>query len=230
MDETQEGFQIATLVVIVGIVLVIMAYALVFINPQIAFNPFKPALPPTATKAGLPPTWTPTPTNTPTNTPTFTRTFTPTPTDTPTNTPTNTPLATATRTRPPWTNTPRPPTASPYPYTVFRGRCEHSGGTFIEGYVTNPSGEESGTRVRLGTSPGGGEITTLITGSGPTPGRFTFVLQPQGPRPGTWYVWIVDAAGRALSDPNAGRIVTNDIRNGDDPNSCWRAEISFGRR
>lgn len=230
MDEVQEGFQIATLVVVVAIVIVIFYYVLVFINPQVAMNPFKPPLPPTPTRVGLPPTWTPTPTNTPTNTPTPTNTFTPTLTPTPTYTPTNTPIATATRTRPPWTNTPRPPTPSPYPYTVFRGGCFHSGGTFIEGFVTNATGEEAGARVRLGSSPGGGEIQTLTTGTGRSPGHYTFVLRAQGAQPGTWYVWIVDAAGKPLSDPFAARVDTNNIRNADDPAACWRAEINFGRR
>ncbi|MCI0477412.1 MAG: hypothetical protein L0Y55_14295, partial [Anaerolineales bacterium] len=141
---------------------------------------------------------------------------------------TNTPTITPSRTRPPWTNTPRPPTASPFFYNVVRGRCEHSGGTFIEGYVNSSQGPESGVRIRLGTSPGGGEIQTIT--SGDRPGHYTFVLNASGSRPGTWYVWIVDANGRAISDPNAGRVVTNDIRNGEDPNACWRAEINFERR
>jgi len=230
MDETQEGFQIATLVVVVMIVLVVMYYLMIFINPQVAMNPLKPPVSPTATRPGLPPTWTPTPTFTPTNTPTATPTFTATPTETPTSTPTNTPIATATRTRPPRTNTPKPPTPSPFLYSVIRGGCFHSGGTYIEGFVTNASGEEAGVRVRLGTSPGGGEIATIITGSDRSPGHYTFVIRAQGAQPGTWYVWIVDATGKPLSDPNAGRVVTNDIRNPDDPNACWRAEVNFGRR
>jgi len=230
MDETEELFQIATLVMVVAIVVVILFYLLVFLNPQVALNPLKPALPPTETRPGLPATWTPTPTNTPTYTPTPTSTHTPTATFTPTFTPTNTPIATATRTRPPWTNTPKPPTPSPFLYTVFRGGCFHSGGTFIEGYVTNAGGEEAGVRVRLGTAPGSGEVQTLTTGGGRSPGHYTFVIRAQGAQPGTWYVWIVDAAGKALSDPFATRVDTNNIRNSDDPSACWRAEINFGRR
>jgi hypothetical protein len=227
----EEFFQIATLVVVVLIVLACMGLALIFINPQVALNPLKPPIPTsTLVIAALPPTWTPTPTNTPTLTPTPTPTSTPTLTPTPTHTPTNTPVATPTRTRPPATRTPRPPTPSPWVYSVFPRGCQHSGGTFIEGYVTNPNGEEAGTRVTLGTAPGSGVIQTLITGSDRSPGHYTFVLSPNGPRPGTWYVWITDVTGRALSDPNAGRVVTNDIRNGDDPNACWQAFIDFARR
>ncbi len=231
MDETQEGFQIATLVVIVMIVLVVMYYLMIFINPQVAMNPFKPPVSPTATRPGLPPTWTPTPTFTPTNTPTATPTFTPTPTETPTRTPTNTPVATATRTRPPWTNTPRPPTASPYSYSVSYAGCFHSGGTFIEGYVNSATGPLSGIRIALGTSPGTNPSDIVYTeGSEGRPGHYTFVLRAQGSRPGTWYVWVADATGKPLSDPNAGRVVTNDIRNPDDPSACWRAEVNFARR
>ncbi|MDE3091225.1 MAG: hypothetical protein KGJ80_17795 [Chloroflexota bacterium] len=229
--QNEEGFQIATLVVVVLIALACMSFSLVFVNPQVAFNPLKPPLPmPTLLLAGLPPTWTPTPTDTLTPTPTNTPTSTPTLTPTPTNTPTNTPIATPTRTRAPRTNTPKPPPPSPFTYTVFRRGCQHSGGTFIEGYVTFPGGEESGVRVRLGSGPGGNEIQTLTTGSDRSPGYYTFILSANGARPGTWYVWIVDASGRPLSDPNAGRVETNAIRNGDDPNSCWQALIDFARR
>ncbi len=228
--QTDEIFQVATLVVAVLIVLVCMGYLLIFVNPQVALNPLKPPLPTSTLQlSALPATWTPTPTNTPTLTPTPTPTYTPTFTPTPTNTPTNTPIATPTRTRRPATRTPVPPTASPYIYSIVYNHCEHSGGTFIEGYTKNAQGEEAGVRVRLGTQPGSGEVQTLTTGSERSPGHYTFVLRDQGSRPGTWYVWVVDANGNPLSNPSAGRVVTNDIRNGDDPASCWRAEIHFER-
>jgi len=57
-----------------------------------------------------------------------------------------------------------------------------------------------------------------------------FVLNDRGSRPGTYYVWVVDGTGRAISNPSAGRVQTNDIRNSDDPSACWRAVVSFGRR
>ena len=233
-DAQEELFQYATLIMVVVIVIVIGFYAVIFLNPQTSLNPLKPPLPPTATPVPLPPTWTPTPTNTPTFTPTVTPTDTPTPTPTttptatPTATATNTPLATPTRTRPPRTNTPKPP---PFAFYVTNYSCQHSGGTYIEGWVTNSAGEEAGTQVNLGTTPGANVVDTRISGSGErSPGHFTFVLNANGPRPGTWYVWVVDASGKAISDPNAARVVTNDIRNGDDPNSCWRAEMTFVRR
>ncbi len=228
--QQQEGFQIATLVVAVVTIIVVLCYGLIFLNPQVALNPLKPPLPAMPTVAGLPPTWTPTPTNTPTATWTPTPTSTPTFTPTPTATPTETPTITPTRTRPPWTNTPKPPTPSPFGYLVVKRVCAHSGGTYIEGAVTGPLGEQAGVRVRLGRLPGGDEIQTLTTGSDRSPGWYTFVLRASGSTPGTWYVWIVDANGKALSDPNAGRVVTNDIRNGDDPNACWRAEVNFVKR
>jgi hypothetical protein len=214
---------------VVIIVIVCMGQLLIFMNPRIAINPFKPP-PPTGTPLPtFPATYTPTLTGTPTNTFTPTVTDTSTPTDTPTPIWTNTPTITPSRTRPPWTRTPIPPTASPYSYNVQRGVCEHSGGTYIEGYVNSAAGPLDGVLVRFATSPGGGDGQTLSTGAD-RPGHYTFVLNASGARPGTWYVWIVDSSGRALSDPNAGRVTTNNISNGDDPNSCWRAEINFGRR
>jgi hypothetical protein len=226
----EEFYQIATLVVVVLIVLVCMGAALIFVNPQSALNPLKPPIPTsTLVIAALPPTWTPTPTNTPTSTPTPTPTFTPTFTPTPTNTPTNTPVATPTRTRRPATRTPVPPTASPYIYSIVYNHCEHSGGTYIDAYAINGQGEQAGVQIRLGTQPGGGEIQTLTTGSGPTPGKVTFVLNANGSRPGTWYVWVIDSSGRPISNPSAGSVVTNNIKNPDDPSSCWRDEIHFER-
>lgn len=233
MQEPQEEFfQTATLVIAVVIVIVCMAQLLIFVNPRVAINPFKPP-PATGTPfATFPATYTPTETGTPTPTFTPTSTDTPTATDTPTplwtNTLTATPV-TPTRTRPPFTRTPIPPTASPFIYDVARGACEHSGGTFIEGYVNSTTGPIDGVLVRYGTTPGGNGNQTLSTG-GDRAGHYTFVLRESGALPGVWFVWIVDSSGRALSDPNAGRVVTNNISNGDDPNACWRAEINFARR
>lgn len=230
--QSDETFQVATLVVVVLIVLVCMSYLLIFVNPQVALNPLKPPIPTsTLVLAGLPPTWTPTLTDTPTLTPTPTSTDTPTLTPTNTSTPTFTPNATATRTRVPATHTPRPPTPSPWVYYEIpdaRGVCQHSGGTYIEGYVTNPSGEEAGTRVSLGTAPGSGVVQTITTGSDKSPGYYTFHLNDNGSRPGTWYVWIVDANGKALSDPNTARVTTNSANAGD-PSSCWQAFFDFAR-
>jgi hypothetical protein len=110
--------------------------------------------------------------------------------------------------------------------SVSRG-CQHSGGTYIEGTVSSLFGEVTGAHVSLGTSPGGNVIQTLVTGKDKSPGYYTFVIRANGPYPGTFYVWVTDTAGNPLSDPNNGRVVTNSIRSGDDPASCWQAFIDF---
>ena len=120
--------------------------------------------------------------------------------------------------------------SSPWAYIVNPRGCQHSGGTFIEGVVTNLYGEEAGARVILGTSPGANVIQTIITGSDRSPGYYTFVLNANGADPSTYYAWIADASGKALSDPNAARVTTNAIKNSDDPNSCWQAFVDFARR
>ena len=85
-----------TVVFLILTVLVLLCYLTIFLNPQIAFNPFKPPvlkLPSSAPKVAATelPTFTPPltypPTWTPTATPTATGTFTPRPTATPTFTP-----------------------------------------------------------------------------------------------------------------------------------------------
>jgi hypothetical protein len=226
MDDSHEVFQIPLLVVVGIIIVVCMCYGVIFFNPQASFNPFKPILPtPTFVVLVLPPTWTPTSTDTPTPTHTLTPTQVPSTTPTVTDTPTNTTVPTRTRTR-----TPRPPTPvpSPFVYNVRFLGCNHSGGTFIEGTVYGiGGGYESGARVRLSNAPGSGEIQTLVTGTDRTAGYYTFVINANGASVGTYYVWIVDGSGRAISDPNAGRVTINGIRNGDDPSSCWQAFIDF---
>lgn len=226
--QNEEGFQIATLVVAVVTVLVCMSYLLIFANPQVVLNPLKPPIPTlTLVVANLPSTWTPTPTFTPTDTPAPTDTLTPTPTATPTSVPTITP--TPTRTRVPFTRTPKPPTPIPWTYVPYLiESCHHSGGTYIEGYVTNSNGEESGTRVSYGSAPGANVIQTIVTGSDRSPGYFTFVLNSNGSKPGTWYVWISDAYGKALSDPN-GAVVTTNSLGATDPSSCWQVKYRFNR-
>lgn len=228
MDDSHEVFQIPLLIVVGVIVIVCMCYAMIFFNPQFAFNPFKPIVP-TATVLALvlPPTWTPTPTDTPT--PTLTLTATPTSTLTPTvtDTPPNTIVPTITRTR-----TPRPPTAvpSPYSYNTRLQSCQHSGGTFIEGTVyRNPSDRESGARVALGAGPGPGTGDVYYVTTNEI-GYYVHVINANGATPGTFFVWVADGSGRAISDPNAGRVQTNNIRNPDDPGSCWRAVVDFVRK
>jgi hypothetical protein len=224
-------------VVIVMIVLVVVAYLLIFINPRIALNPFKPPREVTPTLAvaalpALPPTWTLTPTNT------ATPTLTPTPTATPTLAPTLAP-ASATPTIAP-TATPRPPTRTPgpvaptpiplpYTYRPVIQSCTHSGSTQIKGRVTSGGGPVDGARVRLATSPDStgfvDEQTVRRDSDGST--IYAFVMSLGSLAPFNWYVWVVDAQGTALSDPNF-RVSMNDLPESD-PASCWLAVVNFAQ-
>jgi hypothetical protein len=111
--EEKKGLQPAqagSILFIVLTVIVLLCYAVIFINPQIVFNPFKPPMVafPTATMSAMAstPTLTPLPTSTPRQPfpPTWTPTATPTPTVTRTPTPTGTPI---------------PPTSTPAPLPPF---------------------------------------------------------------------------------------------------------------
>ena len=131
-----------TVLVLAGILGLVSAFAIIFVNPTTPMNPFPPqqlpdnlaqptkpsivlALPPTWTTTPLPPTFTPTITPSFTASPTLepTLTTTPIPTDTSTVTPTirvirrtstRTPTRTLTVTPSPQ-NTPEPPTSTPPP-------------------------------------------------------------------------------------------------------------------
>jgi hypothetical protein len=104
--------QTGSMLFIVLTVIVLLCYAVIYVNPQIMFNPFKPPavqLPtPTMAAMGEVPTPTPPPTNTPAQP--FPPTWTPTATATPTNT------------RPP-TATPTP-TSTPGPIPMFTSPCD----------------------------------------------------------------------------------------------------------
>ncbi len=237
-NTSEDGYQIATLVVIVLTVLVVIAYLLVFINPRIALNPFKPPREVTPTLAvaalpGLPPTWTPTPTDTatPTFTPTpiATPTLTPSPTYAPTNAPTLAPTA-----------TPRPPTRTPgsvaptpiplsYLYRPVIQSCTHSGSTQIKGRVTSGGGPVDGARVRRATSPDPAAVVEELTVRRDSDGSTTyaFVMSLGSLAPFNWYVWVVDAQGTALSDPTF-HVSMNDLPESD-PASCWIAVVNFAR-
>jgi hypothetical protein len=111
--EEKKGLQPAqagSILFIVLTVIVLLCYAVIFVNPQIVFNPFKPPAVafPTATLSAMAstPTLTPLPTSTPQQ---------PFP---PTWTPTATPTSTVTRTPTP-TGTPVPPTNTPAPLPPF---------------------------------------------------------------------------------------------------------------
>jgi hypothetical protein len=213
----EEGFQMATIVVVVLIVLVCMALALIFINPQVSLNPLKPPLVTVAVViAELPPTWTPTPTNTPTltatPTPTFTPTNTPTFTPIPTDTPPNTPTRTATR-RP----TPRPATPVPtVPSFAFRlGRPvevhDNCGTWYLSGSVWNSSDPSRGTRsgMRINVYFGNQYQGTDETGShdGKSPGYWEWIFA--NGTAGNGYVVIVDSNGNALSPQIPFRLTAN---------------------
>ncbi|MEM7345280.1 MAG: hypothetical protein AAF485_13660 [Chloroflexota bacterium] len=134
MFERESLTTIALWMVIGLIILSSICFLVIYIQPNIAFNPRSPERatdvaatelaqrPPDPTVTNTPPAtypsvWTPTSTSTPqpTKTPTETRTPTPTATNTPTQTPTNTPTPTPV----PATNTPTPtPTPTPYPFSV----------------------------------------------------------------------------------------------------------------
>lgn len=130
MSRFGNNVLIVLLAMVVGlIVLVLICFLTIFLQPDIIFNPLSPsrataiaaaqatASPPTATPTTpaptYPPTWTPsaTPTPAPTKTPTETRTPTPTYTSSPTitSTPTRTPTIVV------------PPTPTPFPPYTFVG-------------------------------------------------------------------------------------------------------------
>ncbi len=234
-NTSDDAYQIATLVVVVITALVVIGYLLIFINPRIALNPFKPPPQVTPTLAiaalpALPPTWTPTPTNTSTPTATPTATSTPTLTPSPTSVPTNAPSTTP---RPP-TRAPAPsaPTPIPLPYN-FRPvlhSCTHSGSTQIKGRVTSGGGAVDGAHVRLSTSPDPAAVIEEQTVRRDSDGStaYAFVMAAIGSLPAfNWYIWVVDDQGTALSDPNF-HVSMNNLP-ADDPDSCWLAVVDFVR-
>jgi hypothetical protein len=193
-DRTLE---IATVVVVVLIALVILCYLSIAINPQIAWNPFKPPTEttgPTATTISSGPTWTPEPTATTTNTPTPTPTWTATPTATPTWTPlpptaTSTSTATPTPTRKPTKPPPPPrptstPTPWPYDYESAGGRADCTR-TWVHGYVLGANGlPESGVQMRIGNEEGWrGDVWTDVNGYY----EATFAWEPKA---GKWFVRV----------------------------------------
>ncbi|HEX7586803.1 MAG TPA: hypothetical protein VF478_00655 [Anaerolineae bacterium] len=231
-DASDEGFQLATLVVIVLIVLVVIAYLLIYVNPSIALNPFKPqafAKPTVAIAVipTLPPTWTPLPTDTeiPTRTPTATST--PTLLPLPTNPPTAAPTATS---RPP-TRTPGavPPTPIPLPYTYkpVGPSCTHSGSTVIKGKVTRGGSPVDGIHVLLGTSsdPASVQEDQIVKRDGNGTTSYAFVIGAPDSGAFAWHVWIKDDQGTLLSDPSF-QFTINTLPD-NDPASCWLAVLDF---
>jgi hypothetical protein len=242
---SEEKYQIATLVVLTITGLVVIFYAIIFLNPRVAFNPFKPPLPPATFSAALPtlqPTWTPTkvsspvPTATPPSSATATLVVPPPPTLAPptaTTAPTIPPTATS---RPP-TRTPAPTSAAPptaipaaYPYRANLN-CSHSGSTQIKGTVSSGGQPQEGVRVRVATSPDAATVVEEQFSRRQPDGSagYAFVLKVIGAfdPPATWYVWIVDGTGNPLSDPNF-HFQTNSYPP-DNPQACWLAILDFVR-
>lgn len=202
--------------------------------PEVAVVPPTPTGTPTFAPL---PTYTPTPplAPTPTNTrvvppatptPTFTPTFTPAP-PTPTFTPA--PLPTATPVPPTPTNTPTftpTPTPTPaYEYHTANVGCYHSGNTFIEGTVYEGANPKNGVTVRLSWAPDGPAAGDYVTGTNPDrPGMYFHFLSTG--QTGTYYVWVVDAAGKRISD--IGMIQFNN-EGPDSPTACWRGVVNFVR-
>lgn len=192
-DRTLE---IATVVVVVIIALIVLCYLVIYLNPWVFFNPFKPATPtPTPGDSALfEPTWTPTATATETDTPTPTSTWTPTPTATDTPTPlpptaTDTPTPTSTSPPPPTKRPPPPkPTATPTPWPYYydsaggRANCELTG---VYGYVLAANGlPEADVQMRVGNDQGWRADTwTDVNGFY----RFDFASEPKA---GKWFVRV----------------------------------------
>ncbi len=231
---SEDGYQIATLVVVVLTVLVVIAYLLIFINPRVALNPLKPPLDATPTVAiaavrTLPPTWTSTATETSTSTPlpTSTSTSTPTFTSVPTNVPPPPPTATlAPPTRAPAAVAPTP-IPLPYSFRPVLESCTHSGSAVIKGRVISGGGPTDGAHVRLATSsdPASVQEEQVVKYDATGSTTFAFIIPPPESGSFPWHVWVVDADGNALSDPNF-QVSINNLP-ADNPDACWLAVVDF---
>lgn len=207
-DRTNRGgfiLNCLTILVLLVALAVVGVYAVVFVNPQISFNPYPPPTlpptlgPPTATPTPeifLPSTWTPTPTKSATPTVVPTATETPTPTPEPT---VPTPQATATG----------------HPFSLQSGgvvltpniandlECEWMG---VGGQVFDTEGEPiAELGVHLEGEIGGQTIELdTLTGSAPQlgPGGYVFNVaeQPIASEETLW-IQLNDTAGVPLSDP-----------------------------
>lgn len=191
-------FNVLTLVVLAAIVGVIGVFARIFLNPQIAFNPFPPpTLPaqlgtPTATytpAVALGATWTPAPTFT------LAPTITVVPTETPTPIPTETPVP-----LPPFALQPGNPVR--LPNIANADECDWMG---VGGQVFNLENQPiTSLGVHLeGTLDGNPVSLDTVTGSAPDIGPsgydFNLATQPIASEETLW-VQLNDGGGRPLSD------------------------------
>lgn len=236
-ERADDLYQIAALVVATLAGVALIAFALIFINPRIAFNPFKPPLAPTPIIIALPtlqPTWTPTatatPTATPTTTPTATATAPPTHTATSTSAPTNT-LAPTVRpaTRTPVIALPPTPIPSAFSYRALLRSCAFGTPTQIKGKVTSDGSPVDGLHVRLATST---DVATVVEdqavkrdSDGST--IYAFIISPPDAGSFQWHLWVTDAQGASLSDPNY-RVTINNLP-ASSPEACWVAVVDFAR-
>ena len=237
-DGSDDAYQIATLVVATLTVVAIIAMAMIFINPRVAFNPFKPPIIPTPIAIALPtlpPTWTPTATSTQTSTPratatlvmpTATSTFTPSPTST------LTPIvATSTRapTRTPIVAVPPTPLPSVFSFHATRRSCTFGTPTQIKGKVTSGGSPIDGVHVRLATSTDVGTVVDdqLVKRDTDLSTIYAFIISPPDSGAFQWHVWVTDAQGASISDPNY-TVAINNLPDSN-PDACWIAIIDFAR-
>lgn len=158
-------------------------------------------------------------------------TFTPAPTAT--STPTVKPTL-----RPTLRPTARPPTAKPQPtappppaatvppfrYKAVNIKCVHSGQSFIQGTVYEGSSPVNGKTVVMSFALDGPIADSKESGSDGD-GFYSMIVSAFGAVPGqTRFVWIVEG-GRRVSD--AARFDFNNIKNPDDPASCWHGVADF---
>jgi len=234
-DGSDDFFQIAALVVATLTGIIVIAFALIFVNPRIAFNPFKPPIVPTPIIVALPtsqPTWTPTTTPTETSTPTLTPTSTATPTltSTPTNAPTNTSAPTARpATRTPVIALPPTPLPSAFPYRATLRSCAFGSPTQIKGKVTSGGSPVDGVHIRLATST---DVATVVEDQAVKRDSdlstiYAFIISPPDSGSFQWHIWLTDAQGASISDPNYN--VTINSLPASSPDSCWIAVVDFVR-
>lgn len=224
-DQQNRFFQYGTFGVLGLALLICLCYLIVFANPQVLFNPFKPPLP-TRVAATLPATFTPLPTRTSTRTPTEEPTRPATDTPLPTSTATAvallpTPTRVFVPTRPPTPRpvggfTPLPTSPPPTPRPNFvRTKVDpepNCGLWFLSGTVWDRGGEAThnflpGTLVRMIAN---GQIHNAIAGATGknSPGYWEVLLNTTNVAySGT--VAIVDASGRLLSPEYPYQLTAN---------------------
>jgi hypothetical protein len=101
--------------------------------------------------------------------------------------------------------------------------CYHSGDTFIEGTVWEGGAPKNGVTVRLSWAPDGPVVADYVTGTDPArPGMFFHILSTG--QTGTYYVWVVDASGKRISD--IGMIQFN-TEGPNSPTACSRGVVDF---